>query len=365
MNRKEDTLQSLLQMTPFERELKKWYICHNKLMPDSVFLKMAEQFRELSLGSQSTTANLDASYQRFTDAHYDSTRKIADPGTGFMADLDVPFLLFKHPRYFPLMIYETKQVNITYILSGRCETHIYRKEQEDIFSLKAGDFMFIPAASQVAHSVSDDDSLVLNMAMNETMFRRIINSAFSSGILVEFYTRCVNGGSGGTELIFHTGSDAFIRSLMEQLLEDGNKTGQTFSEVTYLAISLIFAYMQREYGRDLELSDSSRGPYHIPAMIEYIQEHYQDFDSRQMADHFHLSSSYLSRLFRQQTDHTLSEVVQEIRIKIAQNLLQYTENSIVDVAEKVGYNDTSYFIEIFRKKTGKTPLQYRRMSGRE
>lgn len=360
MDKIEKLKLSLRQLTPFELELKKWYLSHGSLMPNDFFLKRSGQMQELNRELPNSTANLDATYRNFGDAQYDSSKKIADLGSNFLPYLDVPFLILKHPRYFPPMVYETRQVNITYIYSGHCQTHVFNAGKEEIIALEDGDFMFNPSANQLAHHVADDDSIVLNMVMTDTLFRRMISNAFPNGVLVEFYTRYVCNNNRGPALIFHTKTDAFIRSLIEQILLDGNETGQIFSEVTYLSISLMLAYMQREYGRNLELINVKKSLHHIPAMVAYIQEHYQSFDSKLMAEYFHLSPTYLSRLFHQQTGHTLNEIVRDTRIKAAQNFLQYTDNPVIDIAEKVGYTDISYFIEIFRKKTGMTPLQYRK-----
>ena len=361
MDKIEDLKSSLMRLSPFEQELKKWYMDHGNLMPNDVFLIRAEQMQSQNKELQNNTANLDATYRNFGDAQYDSSQKIADLGSSYLPYLDVPFLILKHPRYFPLMTYVTKQVNITYVYLGHCQTHVFTDEGEDVINLEEGDFMFNPSANQLAHDVADDDSIVLNMVMTNTLFSQMINNAFPNGILVEFFTRYVCDHNSGPALIFHTKTDIFIRSLIEQMMLDSNETGQIFSEVTYLTISLLFAYMQREYGRDLELTNDKKGAYSIPAMIAYIQEHYQNFDSKKMAEYFHLSPPYLSRVFHQQTNHTLNETVQDIRIKAAQNFLQYTDNSVVDIAEKVGYTDVSYFIEVFRKKTGMTPLQYKKI----
>ena len=51
-----------------------------------------------------------------------------------------------------------------------------------------------------------------------------------------------------------------------------------------------------------------------------------------------------------------------MRLKRSQELLQQTDDRISDIAAKTGYNDVSYFIATFKKKTGVTPKEWRSLS---
>ena len=74
------------------------------------------------------------------------------------------------------------------------------------------------------------------------------------------------------------------------------------------------------------------------------------------------SSAYLSRLIKKNTGQSFSELLLDLRLKKAMEMLRITDMKINDIAAKVGYNDVSYFISIFKKRTGVTPKEWRSLS---
>lgn len=72
-----------------------------------------------------------------------------------------------------------------------------------------------------------------------------------------------------------------------------------------------------------------------------------------------LSPAYLSLLFKTSTGKTFTERLTDIRMQKAKQLLMNSEHKTYEVAEMVGYQDARYFSQIFRKKTGVLPSEYR------
>ena len=68
---------------------------------------------------------------------------------------------------------------------------------------------------------------------------------------------------------------------------------------------------------------------------------------------------YLSELFKKETNMNISNYITAYRIERAKEMLQDIENKIYDVANLVGYDDSRYFSQVFKKHTGMTPTQYR------
>ncbi|WP_284646127.1 response regulator [Paenibacillus silviterrae] len=84
----------------------------------------------------------------------------------------------------------------------------------------------------------------------------------------------------------------------------------------------------------------------------------QEISLYSVADRLYVNSSYLSRLFKQETGKAFSSYVLERKMEKAKALLQEGAR-INDVAAAVGYNDVSYFTRVFRKYWGVTPGEMR------
>lgn len=96
--------------------------------------------------------------------------------------------------------------------------------------------------------------------------------------------------------------------------------------------------------------------------ICYIRDHYDDsrLSLNALADKLSLSPAYLSRLIADEVNCSFPDFVNLLRLEQAQMLL-VTELGldIREIAEKVGYNSSTYFTTQFKKRYGVTPSKWR------
>ncbi|KIL51060.1 response regulator transcription factor [Jeotgalibacillus campisalis] len=98
----------------------------------------------------------------------------------------------------------------------------------------------------------------------------------------------------------------------------------------------------------------------IDRALTYIHEHYQhELTLQLVADHIHISRNYFSLLFKRLMKQTFIDYVIELRIKKAKELLGTTTMKVYEVAEQSGFKDVKYFSKLFKKTTGRTPVDYR------
>ena len=107
--------------------------------------------------------------------------------------------------------------------------------------------------------------------------------------------------------------------------------------------------------------ENGRVSNHIVDQIQaYIAEHYAEkLTLTGIASQFYISPYYLSRLFKKSINLSLIEYINGVRIKAAQNLIEKSNESISDIAEKTGFLTTAHFRRVFKDATGLSPQQYR------
>lgn len=99
----------------------------------------------------------------------------------------------------------------------------------------------------------------------------------------------------------------------------------------------------------------------IASITRYLQEHLAEEVSLSiLSEEFHLSSQYISQLFKSEIGVNFLSYLTNIRMEQAKKLLLSTSLSIAEVAEQSGYGDYRVFTKVFKKSEGITPSQYRR-----
>lgn len=99
----------------------------------------------------------------------------------------------------------------------------------------------------------------------------------------------------------------------------------------------------------------------IPKVRKWIEDSFADnITFQQFADEHHVSLSYLSREFKQQTKMTFSQYLMNYRIQKAQELFENGTDRTIDVGALVGYSDPKHFRMVFKRITGVTPSEYKK-----
>ena len=98
---------------------------------------------------------------------------------------------------------------------------------------------------------------------------------------------------------------------------------------------------------------------YVSEAIQFIYEHYnEDITITTVARSLDISEGYLSRIFKKETSYTFTNYLIFYRIKLAMNLLKNHRVKVYEVADEVGYSDTTYFSSQFKKVVGMSPSEY-------
>ncbi len=71
-----------------------------------------------------------------------------------------------------------------------------------------------------------------------------------------------------------------------------------------------------------------------------------------------MSEKHLNRICKTCLNKTASQLIIERVVLEAKRRLAFVKSSISEIADDLGYANTSYFIQLFKKKTGKTPVEF-------
>jgi len=92
-----------------------------------------------------------------------------------------------------------------------------------------------------------------------------------------------------------------------------------------------------------------------------IKNYSKDLTLKYLADNLHLSKNYFGQLFKDETNMTVNEYVNMVRIKKAKELLADSTLKVYEIAYEIGFNDQHYFSSVFKRFVGVTPTEYREL----
>lgn len=109
------------------------------------------------------------------------------------------------------------------------------------------------------------------------------------------------------------------------------------------------------------LAENGSARSDVERIRRYIQYHVdEDLRIDQLAARVYLSQTYLSYIFKKETGMTISRYIRQCRMEKAKEFLTSTDMKIVQVCEKVGFSNVSYFCQSFREYTGVSPEKFRK-----
>lgn len=120
-------------------------------------------------------------------------------------------------------------------------------------------------------------------------------------------------------------------------------------------IALVVAVNQLEEVKNTNSCRDER----IDQIMNYVQTHYESVTLESLSKHMHLTTPYLSKYIKEKSGGTFGEMVRNVRMKKACNLLKTSSMTVDTIADKVGYPNAEHFNRLFKRKFGITPLQFR------
>lgn len=266
--------------------------------------------------------------------------------------------LFLHPRYAPISIHSHSYFEVKYLLTGSATILAAGRS----FPLKSGDLVFI--APEVEHMIDiyDNDTLLINIILTpdavSSAFPRIY---FSENPLSLFFTAALQGRPDRPFLLCHTDTD---ESLQHLVLAAYHKRSNPGSIPFYVLCESIIEHLLLEilasHTDDFEQTEPTASfPEILFPILGYINDHCASVSLTTLAQVFSYSPAHLSRLIKQYTGKSFSELLRSARLTQASVLLRASDLPIQEVILRTGYTGKAHFYRVFQEAYGMTPAQFR------
>lgn len=148
------------------------------------------------------------------------------------------------------------------------------------------------------------------------------------------------------------GGEPVKRAALYQSVYDCQTLQEIESAVRRAATHYLELRMERSTDKNAKL---------VHQVCQIIDRTYHEpITIQSLSGQVYLSPNYLRSIFRDKTGMTIHDYLTRIRLEKAKEMLADPSLKVQDIAQKIGYESTSYFISLFLKNQGVTPNEYRK-----
>lgn len=244
---------------------------------------------------------------------------------------------------------------INYVLTGTCHQNLDNQKK---ITLKRGNVCIMNPNAMHSCTIESECDAVINLLVRPELINNIFMSFTSdNSFFGRFFMQYMMPDAKNEKdyLLFENDFDPYTDFLIERIIIE------SLEQVPYRSFNqknLISLLLSHLLGNSLH--KSSGADLKTEQMIEYISSHIQNISLQTIADHFHMHPNYLSAYIKKNTGKNYAEIISNIRLTQAQNLLANTPLSIEAISEQLGYADSLSFYNMFKRITGITPSKYRK-----
>jgi AraC-like DNA-binding protein len=155
---------------------------------------------------------------------------------------------------------------------------------------------------------------------------------------------------------YPTGKYEWMLDRFRAIQEQWKEKPAYYHVLSEALLTEVLVHMNRELDQGLA---SEPAQQLVDQMKTYIQNHYREHVTKEeLGVSIDRSPNHAATLFRKITGQTISEFVHALRIKNAIYMLQHSALSVTEISEFVGFKDPSYFYRVFKRITGRVPMEY-------
>ena len=220
-----------------------------------------------------------------------------------------------------------------FLTKGQCNYLI----DNELFEINEGDLIYIPRGVIHKSSYSGVHS------------RMLINCSedFVSGVPLPSY-RVYRNESITDEIL------ALFKKI-EKEYQLNDSYSQPLIEAAVRALLVLTYRNPNRYRNERQANKNIR------QILEYLNENFSaNITLGAVSEKYSISPEHISRTFRKETGLNFNDYLSQLRLKKAEGMLKFGNQSVAEIAYECGFNDSNYFSEKFKRVYKQSPLQYRK-----
>lgn len=262
-----------------------------------------------------------------------------------------------HTRFIHFPKHRHNYVEIIYMCQGTT-THIIN--DKDTITLNTGELLFLNQNVTQEILPAGKNDIAVNFIVLPEFFNRAFTMLDDENVLREFLITTLQQKKSPVSYLHFQVRDVLpVQNLMENLIWSVVTKESNARSTRQITMGLLFLNLLNYTDR---MNQNNPDLYHqniAVAAMRYIEDHYQTASLEEFSSTVNLPAYQVSRLVSRHTGHSFKDLLQKQRLNQAAYLLIHTKMPMETIIASIGYNNSSYFYNLFKKEYGMTPREYR------
>lgn len=248
-------------------------------------------------------------------------------------------------------------MELLYVLEGSYEL----KADSGIHRLNKNDLsVILPGEPHCTRRLGEKQTLLCIKFLPQILFSHEADDTMPEQLILLVLEHCSRQRNFSAEALTNTVIPQALAQIVTEYTTQGLGSALAIrSELSRILLWLV-RYWHEQAGQPLLRLPNRSAMTALAHARKYVQDHYPTATLAGAAKACGLSYGYFSHIFNSCMKLSFSDYVNQARIAQAQRLLLRTNRSVTEIAMETGFSTASYFTQIFRRRCGVTPAQFRK-----
>lgn len=269
---------------------------------------------------------------------------------------DQSLAIRRHTRFQEYPRHRHNYLEFMYVYSGEM-THIIHDRK---ITIHEGELLLLN--QNIEHSIlyTKEEDIIFNLIIKTDFLVFMASLIEEENKVFSFlFEALYSNKNDGEYLLFKASRNKEVKTIIEELIQHVYEPTFNQSLTLKLTMGLLLTELMN-HPEDIEAyTGNSYEKILSGTVLKYIDLHYQEGSLSQLAKSLHQPDYKICKIIKKHTGFTFKQLVQKVRLQHAVRLLKTTRMPVVEVMEKVGYDNITYFYKIFKETYHMTPKQYR------
>lgn len=277
----------------------------------------------------------------------------------FFIPLEENVCVIRNLRYMPLLFHLHQFIEANYVVHSGGSSLI---SADRALPLEDGDVILSPPGFSHCFHAMTDDSIIIDFIIRVTTFDTVFfNLLNGNNYLSALFSNALYGSSRGC-ILWHCREDSLLRDMVITAYRESRSSAKYHEKMLELLVMQFFVLLMRNHEQSAVFSTPylSNSDEQFQALLNYMYTHYQTVTLSSLAMQFNYSDRQVIRILKKYTGKTFSQILTDIRMNKALQLLRNSSLSSARIAVLLGYSSKDYFRKVFQNTFSSDPEVFRK-----